>query len=615
MNKLSSNIFIRIGVSCIVAIIVFLLTSRGAFRTLDDRLCDYIYQKSTNPYDVIKIVDIDEKTLSELGNPSTWDRQIYADFVNNLMNSETAPSVISFDILFTGNKSEAGDAAFAEAAKNAGNIVIGINRDNSHEKLAEDGRGLEYDIVYPYDSLRKVCVMGMADVETEKDNYVRRVITGARYEDSWYDCFAIATLRKFNEYLNSHEALKVSFERKYGPLVINDYSTNEIKEYRFSYIGAQGDLGSHFSFVDIYNGIIPGDFKNGIVFVGAYASGLQDYFSVPLSNEVSDGDMSNNMYGVEIHANIMQALAEGKIQTDANSYLTGLIYALTAGLLCFFMFRLRLLKGGICTAVLLVAGFTLVKLLYSAGIYVYLINYIFALIAIYVGFIVFYYSVAKAEKHKINKAFKMYVAPEIVDEMSQNGEYKLQLGGRNKDIAVLFVDIRGFTTMSEKLKPEEVVEVLNEYFTLVTEAIFRNKGTLDKFIGDAAMAVFNSPFDLDDYVYRAVCTAADIARGSEIINKNLMEHYGRSISYGIGVNCGEATIGNIGSPFRMDYTAIGDTVNTAARLESNAPAGTILISDEVKRRLGDRLVTEEQGEIPLKGKSVGIMVHKVLDIR
>ncbi|MCQ2496039.1 MAG: CHASE2 domain-containing protein [Lachnospiraceae bacterium] len=613
MGKLSSNIFVRIGVSLLVAVCVFLLSYNGAFRTVDDRFCDLIYQKSTNPIDVIKIVDIDEKTMNALGNPSSWDRQIYADFVNNLMNSEAAPSVIAFDILFTGEKTAEGDAAFVEAVKSAGNVVVGINRD-SREKMSKDGSGLEYDIVYPYEALKNVSTMGMADVETEKDNYVRKVITGASYNNNWYDCFAIAALRKFNEYLNTHDSFKANFERKYGPLVISDYSANEIKEYRFSYIAAQGDLGSHFSFLDIYEGRIPADFKNGIAFVGAYAPGLQDYFSVPLSKEVSGSDMSNNMYGVEIHANIMQALAEGKIQTDANLFLLSFVYALISGLLCFLMFKLRLLKGGICAAVLLVAAFTFAKLLYGAGIYIYIINLIFAVLAVYVGFIIFNYSIARAEKHKINKAFKMYVAPEIVDEMAQNGDFKLQLGGRNKDIAVLFVDIRGFTTMSEKLRPEEVVEVLNEYFTLVTDAIFKNKGTLDKFIGDAAMAVFNSPFDLDDYVYRAVCTARDIAKGSEIINKNLMGRYGRSISYGIGVNCGEATIGNIGSPFRMDYTAIGDTVNTAARLESNASAGTILISDEVKKRLADRIITEEQGEIPLKGKSVGIMVHKLIDV-
>ena len=125
------------------------------------------------------------------------------------------------------------------------------------------------------------------------------------------------------------------------------------------------------------------------------------------------------------------------------------------------------------------------------------------------------------------------------------------------------------------------------------------------------MAVFNSPFDLDDYVYRAVATACDIARASEALGEKLMERFGKKVSYGIGVNCGQAIIGNIGSNFRMDYTAIGDTVNTASRLESNAKAGEILISEEVKKRLDGRIETEDVGEIPLKGKSNKIFVYRV----
>lgn len=153
------------------------------------------------------------------------------------------------------------------------------------------------------------------------------------------------------------------------------------------------------------------------------------------------------------------------------------------------------------------------------------------------------------------------------------------------------------------------MEILNEYLNLVTDAIFKNGGTLDRFIGDAAMAVFNAPFDSPDYIYKAVCTAGDIAAGSDGIAAAFMERFGKQVSYGIGVNCGDAVVGNIGSQFRMDYTAIGDTVNTAARLEANAKAGQILISQLVYEKLQNRIQVSEIGEIPLKGKSQGIMVY------
>ena len=207
------------------------------------------------------------------------------------------------------------------------------------------------------------------------------------------------------------------------------------------------------------------------------------------------------------------------------------------------------------------------------------------------------------------------MAPQVVDGIMKSGQYKVALGGENRDIAVLFVDIRGFTPLSESLEPEQVVEILNEYLNLTTNSIFKNGGTLDKFIGDATMAVFNAPFDLDDYELRALRTAKDIVAGAKALEKSCMERFGRKVTFGVGVNCGEAVVGNIGCDFRMDYTAIGDTVNTAARLESNAKPGQVLISETIYERVKYKGVKVEPiGEIPLKGKSKGVFVYQLTEI-
>ena len=129
------------------------------------------------------------------------------------------------------------------------------------------------------------------------------------------------------------------------------------------------------------------------------------------------------------------------------------------------------------------------------------------------------------------------------------------------------------------------------------------------------MAVFNSPFDLEDYEYKSVCAALDIVRGGEKLEKVLQEKYGRSVGFGVGVHCGPAVIGNVGCDFRMDFTAIGDTVNTSARLEANAKKGQVLISDTLYERLKDRINVNEVGEIPLKGKSHGFMVYEVTGLK
>jgi class 3 adenylate cyclase len=163
--------------------------------------------------------------------------------------------------------------------------------------------------------------------------------------------------------------------------------------------------------------------------------------------------------------------------------------------------------------------------------------------------------------------------------------------------------------MSENLAPEQVVDILNSYLELTTNSIFQNGGTLDKFIGDATMAVFNAPFALDDYIFKAVKTALDIVAGGDAIESKFLEKYGKSVGFGVGVNCGRAVVGNIGCSFRMDYTAIGDTVNTAARLESNAKRGQVLISEEVYNHVRDRVTVEPIGTIPLKGKSKSVFVY------
>ena len=168
--------------------------------------------------------------------------------------------------------------------------------------------------------------------------------------------------------------------------------------------------------------------------------------------------------------------------------------------------------------------------------------------------------------------------------------------------------------MSEALEPEEVVSILNRYLELTSSSIFKYGGTLDKFIGDATMAIFNAPLPMEDYIYKAVCAANDMVERSHELAKELEERFGRSVSFGVGVHCGKAVVGNIGTERRMDYTAIGDTVNTSARLEANAPADTVYISKKVVEALGDRIECESVGNIPLKGKSEELVVFRLLKV-
>ena len=581
----------------LVGLVIFLMTVTNLFSSLDYLCKDSVYQIPRGIDSKIKIIGIDERTLEQLGPIQTWSRDVYAKLLQQLCQAEEcAPAVIGFDILFSGEVEPEGDKAFADACARAGNIVT-ASQFLYKEKGAFNARGIwEYPIdayLQPYDALAGVTKQGFTNVSQDSDGFVRRIKKEETYETLTYAMF-------------SYEIYNIYCEQTQTP--INEIVSDKYGKSLINYSGKPGDYEC-ISLVDVLDGHIdPRAFKGSIVLVGAYATGMQDNFNVPCGG-------ADQMYGVEVHANILQSLLQNRFSVNINPYLLGVLTGVLGACL-HIVFRRRSIR---LATILLFAG---IAAYVGVGSFLNEKHYCISLFYLPLGICLSYlycliggYLAEKLKQRKIMAAFKKYVAPEIVDEITKKGDFKIQLGGENRDIAVLFVDIRGFTTMSEVLTPEEVVAILNRYLNLTTNSIFKNKGTLDKFVGDATMAVFNAPFDLDDYVFRAVCAAMDIVDGGAALEKELLEKFGRTIGFGVGVNCGEAVVGNIGCEFRMDYTAIGDTVNTAARLESNAKKGQVLISDVVYERLKNRIEVEELGEIPLKGKSKGVNVYSVISVK
>ena len=576
----------------IVGIIVFLLTITNLFSALDFIARDGLYQVPRGIKSDIKIIGIDAKTLEEYGPIQTWSRSNYADLLNKInIDENTRPYIIGIDVLFSGHVDE-GDQALVEAAGKYNNVVV-VNQLQYSKKWEKDQNGNTYypvnGIANPYEELMEVTSIGYCNVSQDSDGTVRRNIPVETYEGNIYQSFA-----------------KVMYDKYCAELGItpNIIPTDMTGRSIINYSGKPGDY-EYISMADVLDGNIdPRIFSDSIVFIGAYDPEMQDDFVVPNGG-------SAQMYGVEIHANIFQSYMQGRFALNGSAYLLGLITALIAMLLHFIFRKIKIWQS----VILLIASIG-----GEIGILVAVNNNGYSYSVIYfplVVFISFVYSVGmnylleSRKKKKVLNAFRKYVAPQIVEEIAKKGDFEIKVGGENRDIAVLFVDIRGFTTMSEALEPEQVVEILNEYLTLTTKSIFDNSGTLDKFVGDATMAVFNSPFYLEDYEYKAVCAAMDIVKGGEAIEEKFQKKFGRSVGFGVGVNCGPAVIGNVGCDFRMDFTAIGDTVNTAARLEANAKKGQVLISDVLYERLKDRLEVAEVGEIPLKGKTKGVFVYEV----
>lgn len=217
---------------------------------------------------------------------------------------------------------------------------------------------------------------------------------------------------------------------------------------------------------------------------------------------------------------------------------------------------------------------------------------------------------AEVQHEKVKNMFKRYVNPYIVDELMNKKDLKLD--GIKQNLTVLFIDIRGFTPLSEKLDAEEVVKLLNKYFHVVTKSVFKYDGTVDKFIGDAVMALYNAPVEQKDHADRAIKTGIEIFKELEKLNMELKKQ-GLRIDAGIGINSGIAVVGNIGTEQYLEYTAIGDTVNTASRLQGKASGGEILISENTKKIISDPLIkVKDAGEFELKGKAKKLKAYKIV---
>lgn len=584
------------GVLALFTVILVLICSdTGVLRPLEQAVADLLYSGKRAVNNSIKIIAIEETSEAEYGYFTGWGRMRAAELVNALTKPEGKPAVIGFDINFITERDEEGDVAFAEAAARHGSVVTASRAIFSAKQELQNGKyvtnPLHLDFMeYPYAALRSVSSYGFTDTMLDTDNYVRRSLLGVEADGKTVYSFAYEVYATYMEQMGREPIMP---------------STDENGTFGIHYIAAPESY-EVYAWSDVVNGKYdPRVFEDAVVLVGAYMPGMQDSFFVPIAR-------GSQMYGVEIHANIVDALCrEYSYEMAPRWEVTAINLVLC--LAYFFILRKVSPVVGAIVGVLLSGGYLLTAvLLYTGGWYVYPVAFVLSLLLMLAVHIFGRYLVEWFSKQQMLKEFKKYVAPQVLAEMNRTGELSIKLGGESREIAVLFVDIRGFTKLSEELEPEQVVEMLNEYLTLTTEAIFANGGTLDKFIGDATMAVFNAPVDLPDYKAKAVQAALDIVHGTKKMNERIKKKIGREVELGVGVNCGMAVVGNIGCETRMDYTAIGDTVNTASRLEGKALGGQVVISETLRKHLEGRIVTEPLGAMELKGKAEPLQVYSVL---
>ena len=364
----------------------------------------------------------------------------------------------------------------------------------------------------------------------------------------------------------------------------------------------------HISITDILHHRLPPDtFKDKIVLVGATAIGIYDMRVTPFSSIYP---------GLEIHANVIDnILRQNFLQRPNWAKLFDLAAIALIGLsLGLLLPRLRALPGTAVAIGLLVAYILLCQYLFShLGAWLNLVYPAVVLILTYVCITIYKYFTEERQKKFIQDAFSTYLAPSVVAQLIKSPE-KLVLGGEDRVITAFFSDVQGFTSISEKLTPKELVELLNEFLTEMTEVILGHEGTVDKFEGDAIIAFFGAPNILEDHALRACKACIDMQKRLVELRTKWKAEKRPELKMRIGLNTGSAVVGNMGSKNRMDYTMMGDAVNTAARLEGvNKLYGTYtMISDSTYIPAKDEIFVRELDSVNVVGKGEPVGVYELL---
>lgn len=353
-----------------------------------------------------------------------------------------------------------------------------------------------------------------------------------------------------------------------------------------------------------------GMFKNKIVFIGASAEELQDNKFTPF---FAFAGIKQKMPGVEMHANALHTILKQDFIEPASSWVVFLIIIISTGIAFILSEKLRPVSGLIVGIGVAIGYFMLCYLLFARmNIWVPLVYPVSNFSLCYVVTIVHKILVEQQEKGRYRKTFQQYVARSVVDSMLNAGELP-KFGGEHRTLTVLFSDIRSFTTYSEKYPPETVVQRLSEYLTAMVDVIFKNSGTLDKFVGDEIMAIYGAPYYFADHAQRACETALDMVAVLRKLQKNWSEKELEYFQIGIGINTGKVIVGNLGSIQLFDYTVIGDEVNLGARLEgaNKHYSTTIIISEATYYEVKNKAIARELDNVRVKGKKRPVKIYEL----
>ncbi|RED56231.1 CHASE2 domain-containing protein [Cohnella lupini] len=597
---------IAIVLNALLLAAVYFIYQSHALQRIDNQLFDTSMKRAADHLadHRIVVVAIDDNSLEQIGR-FPWSRDIYAPFLENLNQEGNMPKAIAFDIIF-GEESDNPDAdmVFAEALAAYPNVILpvtGMMGDVFSTSIAKRDELIKAQAVdKPYDLYSDLVQLAHINRVISKDSVIRQTWLKMQGPDGEViPSLAWKAAEMAGADLSKYENL-TDPKKTEEPVAKNTITI----DYQL-----ETDDFTTVSFVDVLNGSLPPDlFKDSIVFVGFTAVGL-----------ASDGGQDTGASPIEknfklmyAHANITNQLLKGTVVSYAPNWSELAIAVLLFALFVFLPWRLKNIYS-----ILIFLGIFAGVLYGQFAIYeasTLHINIVYALLAMtlaYLANVSLKSYMDSVQKSFVTRQFGRYISPDLVKQIVAQ-DIEIKLGGDLKLITILFLDIRGFTPLSEKLTPPELVDTLNTMFNMITETTLRNEGTIDKFIGDAAMILFNAPLEVVEHERMAVKTAYEIQQGMNKIRDEIMERYQCEVNVGIGIHTGNVVVGNIGSYLRVDYTAIGDNVNIAARIESQTKKGQVHVSEQVYEKTKESFRFDEGEDRMFKGKSHPIRVYEVL---
>ena len=634
------------------------------FRTVELKTYDYRVRMTAEPASArrdIVLVSIDDSSIRRL-EPQVgrwpWPRVVHAYLLDYLARGPA--KVIVYDVLFTERQQGAfkigdvawsgaeSDRALASSAARAGNVVF--TADVTADEAAQlDKRGAERlragqpfpadpafearpGVILPYDELTDAAAaVGHNFTIYDADGPVRRSAPFVRVGEVGVPSLAVAAVMlagpvKPEAIRRENGTLRVGAARAplvparipnlYGPetraqRMLIRYTGPVLKDGKPTY--------QDYSFYDLFYSeqqilagekpaVDPAVFRDRIVVIGTTAAGLRDLFTVPFAE--------GSMPGMQIHANIVDNLLSRRFMRPLGAgwnLLALVVCALAVGIAGVALAVWP--AAGIAALIVLAIGWASL-LAFGQGVWMDAAAPVLAVAFATFGSTVYQYFVEGREKRQVKRTFSRFVSKDVYEQLVADPA-SARVGGARREMSVLFADIRGFTTFTERGKPEEVVAQLNDYFSRMVDVVFAHRGTVDKFVGDMVMALFGAPLADPDHADHAVQAALGMLDALKDQNARWAAEGRPPLEIGIGVNSGDMVAGIIGSDTIMSYTVIGDAVNLGSRLESlNKEYGTrLIVSEGTRARLKGRYDMKPLGAVTVKGKSEPVNIFEVLAVQ